>query len=188
MRRYSGLVSHLDGSHLGAAVDGGGSRQGSWKKLCLESCGGFGFAALRCNAPIDLLVESPKRPVAPCLSMGSTSGALPANLENGCADSGFLVRSDGGDRRIGGRRFPTDTTIWHHHPWIHGFAFPLASIIRTSPAFDCWCLPRGRLILASSLCSKVSYTRRTGEYPAGSRGPKEADDLLGQDGHEWRLL
>ena len=26
------------------------------------------------------------------------------------------------------------------------------------------------------------------EYPAGSWGPKEADDLLGQDGHEWRLL
>ena len=26
------------------------------------------------------------------------------------------------------------------------------------------------------------------EYPAGSWGPKEADDLLRQDGHEWRLL
>ena len=26
------------------------------------------------------------------------------------------------------------------------------------------------------------------EYPAGSWGPKEADELLGQDGHEWRLL
>jgi glucose-6-phosphate 1-dehydrogenase len=26
------------------------------------------------------------------------------------------------------------------------------------------------------------------EYPAGSWGPKEADDLLGLDGHEWRLL
>ena len=26
------------------------------------------------------------------------------------------------------------------------------------------------------------------EYPAGSWGPKEADDLLGQDGREWRLL
>ena len=26
------------------------------------------------------------------------------------------------------------------------------------------------------------------EYPAGSWGPKEADDLLRQDGHAWRLL
>jgi glucose-6-phosphate 1-dehydrogenase len=26
------------------------------------------------------------------------------------------------------------------------------------------------------------------EYPAGSWGPKEADQLLAQNGHEWRLL
>lgn len=35
---------------------------------------------------------------------------------------------------------------------------------------------------------KSSNPPKMAEYPAGSWGPKEADDLLEEDGHEWRRL
>ena len=35
---------------------------------------------------------------------------------------------------------------------------------------------------------KSSNPPKMAEYPAGSWGPKEADELLDQDGHEWRRL
>jgi len=35
---------------------------------------------------------------------------------------------------------------------------------------------------------KASSPPKMAEYPAGSWGPKEADDLLEEDGHEWRRL
>ena len=35
---------------------------------------------------------------------------------------------------------------------------------------------------------KSTNPPRMAEYPAGSWGPKEADELLEHDGHEWRRL